>query len=811
MFVVCLLEGPGPHAMTTPAHGGIAVTSPVEERGVVALDQALRDLTNPFTIISVAARPGDEDAGVLAYYRKKLGARTVSVFATRAGAGDLDHQDAAESSRKALESARVLGADAYFLNLRDIGASKSPDEALSTWGREEALSRMVRAIRSLRPDVIVVNGSQDADGRHQAVVKLALDAFFIAGDGQRFPDLTPSWQSRRMYERTEEKTADVSMNLDEYDYIRGKTYRRIAEEAVARYGLPERIPDSEPDRYKLIASGMEEKQGPAASFIDGLVLPTNLARSVEPPRLVDSSLGDALLRRDKLVAVLSDKLLEKRAEGSKEQLQARYGNEFFRVVRFTETLERGIALALGIEFEMRSSDRVLTRGQKFSLKLTVRNGAPRLIAVAFHLPDQFSGTALKPTRPLTVSPTSSVSQEFEYEIPSDAPYTLPHANHSDDAQYYAIASVPAGSPVTAVGRRLVAFAEIEIAEATILVPAFVVVDVAPPVEMSLTPNFAFVRDWEQPRELRVTVKLINRTQGALTGALWVVPLALTDDEYEPVLVKFSTEDESATVVLKLELPVLKPPLSPDVLIEFRKARPAAAEALDSAKLFVKTLDFEISPGLNVAYVRGQDDSLPIAFEQLGIESRELTISEIRAAGLARFDTIVIDRLAYELHPGLASCGEVLLDYVNSGGNLIVLYQRPGDWLQGAPFSLSTSLERISVAAPPVRLVHPDHALLGAPNKIGAKDFDGWEGERALFPAREWGDQYAALLECGDPAQKTARGGLLVAEPGKGTYVYAAYTLPRQLRAMNAGAYRLLANFVSLPRVMKAQPQRTDAK
>src|ERR1043166_3292884 len=54
-----------------------------DERGIVALNQSLRDLTNPFTVLSIAARPGDEDDGTLAYVRKNLGARTVILFATR--------------------------------------------------------------------------------------------------------------------------------------------------------------------------------------------------------------------------------------------------------------------------------------------------------------------------------------------------------------------------------------------------------------------------------------------------------------------------------------------------------------------------------------------------------------------------------------------------------------------------------------------------------------------------------------------------------------------------------------------------------
>ncbi|HEY7544513.1 MAG TPA: hypothetical protein VID27_06510, partial [Blastocatellia bacterium] len=57
------------------------------ERGLVALDQSLRDLTNPFTIACLAAHAEDIDFGTLAYYRKNLGARTVILLATRNESG----------------------------------------------------------------------------------------------------------------------------------------------------------------------------------------------------------------------------------------------------------------------------------------------------------------------------------------------------------------------------------------------------------------------------------------------------------------------------------------------------------------------------------------------------------------------------------------------------------------------------------------------------------------------------------------------------------------------------------------------------
>src|SRR5262245_66026912 len=67
--------------LSSPSHaesGGVE-----DERGIVALDQTLREITNPFTVLSVSARPGDEDDGTLAYLRKKFGARAVMLFATR--------------------------------------------------------------------------------------------------------------------------------------------------------------------------------------------------------------------------------------------------------------------------------------------------------------------------------------------------------------------------------------------------------------------------------------------------------------------------------------------------------------------------------------------------------------------------------------------------------------------------------------------------------------------------------------------------------------------------------------------------------
>src|SRR5262245_1947409 len=74
---------PSPGTIVEGTQVGASNTSVEDERGIIALDQALREITNPFTVLCIAARPGDEDDGTLALVRKKLGARAVMLFATR--------------------------------------------------------------------------------------------------------------------------------------------------------------------------------------------------------------------------------------------------------------------------------------------------------------------------------------------------------------------------------------------------------------------------------------------------------------------------------------------------------------------------------------------------------------------------------------------------------------------------------------------------------------------------------------------------------------------------------------------------------
>jgi hypothetical protein len=74
----------------------------------------------------------------------------------------------------------------------------------------------------------------------------------------------------------------------------------------------------------------------------------------------------------------------------------------------------------------------------------------------------------------------------------------------------------------------------------------------------------------------------------------------------------------------------------------------------------------------------------------------------------------------------------------------------------------------------------------------------------------WDANYTALTETADPGQDPQRGGLLVAHSGKGTYIYVAYALYRQLPELVPGAYRLLANILSAGQEEAARSNQTQA-
>jgi hypothetical protein len=207
-------------------------------------------------------------------------------------------------------------------------------------------------------------------------------------------------------------------------------------------------------------------------------------------------------------------------------------------------------------------------------------------------------------------------------------------------------------------------------------------------------------------------------------------------------------------------------------------------------------DVKVAPGLKVAYLPGTGDAVVASLAEIGVKATTISVADVEAGRLGGYDAVVLGVRAFAAHPELEAANARLLEYAAAGGTVIVQYNT-GEMPAGPyPMSLGES-EKVVEETAAVTLLDLKTQALSWPNRITPQDFDGWIEERGHGFMDTWDPRYEALTEVHDPGQDPQRGGLLVAKTGKGSYVYVAYALYRQLPEGVPGAYRLLANLLSL--------------
>jgi hypothetical protein len=250
-----------------------------------------------------------------------------------------------------------------------------------------------------------------------------------------------------------------------------------------------------------------------------------------------------------------------------------------------------------------------------------------------------------------------------------------------------------------------------------------------------------------------------------------------------------TEDGSASGVL-----VVKPPR--DVKWGEYKLRFKSEWAWDEAT--VKVFDVKLDKNIELGIIKSYDNTLEAAAEELGLRYKLLDAEDLER-DLSAYNTIVVDIRAYLVRDDLKRNNQNLLEYVKSGGNLVVLYQKDQDWKSAyAPYPIQVTRKRVSVEEAPVKILHPEHPLFNAPNKITAEDWVGWIQERGVYYPDGVASEYTQLLSSNDPDEQPLTTGYLVANYGKGSYIYTSYVWYRQLKEYNAGAFRCFINMIAYP-------------
>ncbi|NNF37527.1 MAG: PIG-L family deacetylase, partial [Gemmatimonadetes bacterium] len=144
-----LLAGPG-LAAPAAAQDGL-------QRGVTGAALALRQLDGVKRVLMIAAHPDDEDTSLLTALARGMGAETAYLSLTRGDGGqnligpELFEGLGVVRSGELVAARSLDGGRQFFTRAFDFGFSKSADESLAKWPREELLHDVVWVVRTFRP------------------------------------------------------------------------------------------------------------------------------------------------------------------------------------------------------------------------------------------------------------------------------------------------------------------------------------------------------------------------------------------------------------------------------------------------------------------------------------------------------------------------------------------------------------------------------------------------------------------------------------------------------------------------------------
>src|SRR4029453_13155718 len=181
---------------------------------------------------------------------------------------------------------------------------------------------------------------------------------------------------------------------------------------------------------------------------------------------------------------------------------------------------------------------------------------------------------------------------------------------------------------------------------------------------------------------------------------------------------------------------------------------------------VRGVDVRIAPGLQVGYVMGVGDEVPAGIMQLGVQVRPLEAPDLASGDLSQYDAIMTGTRAYAARDDLRTYNRRLLDYVQNGGNLIVLYNTPAEFDPNVfapyPAQLPRDAEEVSEEDSPVTILAPARREFTTPNAIASTDFDGWVEQRGSKFFSQWDRAYTPMIETHDQGQAPQRGGWVTA-------------------------------------------------
>ena len=780
------------------------------------------------SVLYIAAHPDDENTELIAYFARGRNYRTAYLSLTRGDGGqnvlgpEIGNEIGVIRTQELLAARRIDGGRQFFSRAVDFGFSKDYRETLRIWDRQQVLSDMVRVIRQFRPDVLITRFSPipgGTHGHHTASTVLALEAFKLAGDPKAFPEqqLKP-WQPKRIiwnesiYQKDDiGGTQQVRIGVGGNDPVSGELFTDIAGRSRSMHKTQGfgnfTISGRTGPRFETFQ--LLDGAPMTNDILDGVV--TNWGRvsgGAEIGKLADeiiarfdsqnpaASVPELMKLRQELAALPVDDSVvgEKRAQ-----------------------LDRILQACLGLDVQTTISQAEVVPGEmmKFHHSVVIHSSIPvRWVAV------RYPGIKRQIDQEIELLTNQSRSLDSTQTLPVDTPLSQPYWLRGegtaglfrvDDPSLIGRPENPPVFPIEQV---------FEIGGQTLVIPDEAVqvitnsvnsevrrhLEVIPPVSLDFVSDIALLA----PGTSRSVEVEMVASRANLAGILqleapqgWDVSPAKQSFHLatvgERVRLKFSItappQSATAKIIADAEIAGVRY-RNQHVEINYPHIPPQLLQPLAS----LKAVSLELANrGHTVGYLPGAGDSVAENLKQMGYSVKVLDDTDLTPEQLHGLDAIVIGVRAFNVRNNVASQLPVLFSYVENGGTIVAQYNRP-DGLKTtnlAPFELHLSGDRVTDENATAIFLAPDHPVLNTPNKITSADFDGWVQERGIYFPNQWDDHFTPILAFNDPGESPLKGGLLIAQYGKGYFVYTGLVFFRELPAGVPGAFRLFANLISL--------------
>jgi hypothetical protein len=670
------------------------------------------------------------------------------------------------------------------------------------------------------------------------------------------------WQPLKLYMGGVRENEDWTIRADAgvYNPVLGETYQAIALQGLSfqrsqNSGQVFPQPGPAVQYYRRLQS-IVEAPARETSFFDGIdVTIPGMYRALRQTAPAEAQAALEAIDREVQSAVQSFRLVDPsasapalaRALAATRVALTRPGTDpdvAFQLRVKEEQLQRAIRATLGVSFTALAQPGGLqdqagrggpprpatigpvVPGQTFDVRTTFVNQSGIAVKDVQLKIEGLGNRAAPPAAPSEAVANTPVVSRFSVTVPQDAAFTRPYFTRSSiqDSRYQVKDQSqlhrPAGEPaLVAAASFSVEGVPVEIREPVTRLESKApygyearVLALVPAIAVTLSPSRAIVPTAVTTKTVRLRADILNNVEGRSEGTVRLNVPAGWKSEPASQPFQFARAGERASYAFTVSIPTLESRTYRIEAVaasdgrEFREGYDAVQHRdLETRYLYrdaaasIRGIDVTMPAGLRVGYVMGIGDDVPAGLAQLGAEVHLLSAGDLAGADLSRFDAIVTGTRAYAVRDDLKTYNRRLLDYVNAGGNLIVLYNTqelvPAQY---APFpaQLPRNAEEVSEEDSPVEILTPSHPVLNAPNKITKTDFDDWVEQRGSKFWSEWDAAYTPVIATWDQGQSPQKGGWLHAKYGAGHYTYFAYALHRQLPYGVPGAYRLLANLLS---------------